>query len=278
MLSSIPFRIKVRPITAQAIGQYNQTSFHRHELVFAKKPIQLLFDDDAKVPLNMYHIAVLPSSVARRLELPKAKNNQPAGDYGFFVSISDNFLKSISESFIDTPETLSLFNEPHILHYSFKTWRHLLHIVDKLDYRLNEEPTDISRKISFALASQLFLEIYELLKIPNAEKLKVDEREQLAFQIKTYVEAHYSEDITITEIADLFQVSTSTINRFFHDYFESTLYRFILFLRLQAAHDYIEQGYSVTESWQKAGFNDYSNFYRAFMKHFHYRPHETVKK
>jgi len=106
----------------------------------------------------------------------------------------------------------------------------------------------------------------------------MSEREILAYEIKHFIVDSYRKDITLQDIADKFDISTSTVNRVFQPYFHSTIYQFILELRLGYAYTLIESGLSITESWQKAGFNDYSNFYRAFIKHYHIRPHEVPKK
>lgn len=277
MVPSVPFRLKVRMITVDDMQQYNQTSFHRHELIFTKKPITLVFDN-TEVTLSANHIAILPSHLARKILLPSPSQSIEKLHFGYILSISDQYLASIADFFVETPEINHLFDEPHVLHYSYKTWQHLLQLMDNVYHALNDIRDDISRKLIFSMTAQLFLETYAMVESPHAERLNLDEREQLAYDIKRYVEQYYVKDIMISEIADLFNVSTSTINRLFHTYFNSTLYHFILELRLQAAHQYIEEGYSVTESWKRSGFNDYSNFYRAFIKHFNYRPHETPKQ
>lgn len=275
-IETLPFRLKIRNLIPNEIESYNHSSFHRHEIIFAKKPI-LLYFDGMQVTVSAKHIAILPSNVSREIMLKSTDKDDLSESFGYIISISNQYMNSIATSFVETPEIKYIFTEPHLLHYSAKSWHHFIHLIERLDTYLKEIHSDIDRKIIFALASQLFLEIYEILDLSGSDHLTLDEREQLAFQIRNYAEEHLADDIMLKNIASYFQVSQSTINRLFHLYFGSTVYQFILERRLQIAHELIEKGHSISESWQKAGFNDYSNFYRAFIKYFQYRPHETHK-
>ncbi|MCZ0717263.1 helix-turn-helix transcriptional regulator [Aerococcus kribbianus] len=274
MVSSIPFRLKTKTITTDTLANYNQISFHRSEIIFAKKPL-IIAIADTQIQLNVHHIAILPSQMDRKIYFPDHRPRSASNHAGYLLSISNHYLEAIAENFIALPELNHIFDDPHILHYSYNSWQHLLEIIEQIDQRLSVNISDLERKIIFALTSQLFLELFDMLVHFNSEQLNLDEREQLAYQIKAFVENNFVSDLTLSQVAEQFQVSNSTVNRLFHSYFDKTFYRFLLEKRLQVAHHYLAHGESVTDSWQQAGFNDYSNFYRAFKRYFNYRPHET---
>ncbi|MDR2095289.1 MAG: helix-turn-helix domain-containing protein [Treponema sp.] len=52
----------------------------------------------------------------------------------------------------------------------------------------------------------------------------------------------------------------------------TTIHHYILLKRLTLVRQRIWNGYGVEEATYKAGFNDYSNFYRAYKSVFHIKP------
>ncbi|HCD43067.1 MAG TPA: AraC family transcriptional regulator, partial [Lachnoclostridium sp.] len=48
--------------------------------------------------------------------------------------------------------------------------------------------------------------------------------------------------------------------------------------RLALARDLLKTGMPVTEACFGSGFKNYSTFFRAYKKHFHVSPSETVKE
>lgn len=280
-----PFRIKLTKVDRQMIDGYNRSSFHRNELLIPLRPFSVELGDQ-KIDVTARQFVILPEPISRKLILPEKdcvehEDDPQAGDektYAYILALADPYLDAIASEFINTPEIRHIFDDPHILTLSFITWQHLLQSMIQLQIELKRPKDDVQKKMVFNIMSVIFIELYRLISTSGEKQFEMSEREILAYEIKHFIQDSYRENLTLQDIADQFDLSTSTVNRVFQPYFHSTIYQFIMDLRLSYAYSLIEDGLSVTKSWQKAGFNDYSNFYRAFIKHYQIRPHEVPKK
>lgn len=283
---TIPFRIKLKKVDQEMVDVYNRSSFHRNEVLIPLRPFTIELADK-KIDVSVRQIVVLPEPIMRRLILPEKNlvhdeevdhKSSEEKVYAYILSLGDPYLDAIANDFVATPEVKHIFDEPHVFSFSFVTWQHLLQTLIQLQLELKRPEDNIQKKMVFSIVSTIFLELYRLASASNQNRLEMSEREILAYEIKHFIVDSYRKDLTLQDIADKFDISSSTVNRVFQPYFHSTIYQFILDLRLGYAYSLIESGLTITESWQKAGFNDYSNFYRAFIKHYHIRPHEVPKK
>jgi len=87
---------------------------------------------------------------------------------------------------------------------------------------------------------------------------------QVIPQVIRYITEHFSEPLTLEDIAAEFFVSKSYLNRHFKAYTNSTVYAYIMALRLTHARRMLREGIPVVEDGRECGFSDYSTFYKAF--------------
>ena len=87
---------------------------------------------------------------------------------------------------------------------------------------------------------------------------------QVIPQVIRYITEHFSEPLTLEDIAAEFFVSKSYLNRHFKAYTNSTVYAYIMALRLTHAHRMLREGIPAVEAGRECGFSDYSTFYKAF--------------
>lgn len=87
---------------------------------------------------------------------------------------------------------------------------------------------------------------------------------QVIPQVIRYITAHFSEPLTLEDIAAEFFVSKSYLNRHFKAYTNSTVYAYIMALRLTHARRMLREGTPAVEAGRECGFSDYSTFYKAF--------------
>ena len=87
-----------------------------------------------------------------------------------------------------------------------------------------------------------------------------------------YINKHLFEEITVTSIAEYFNISASQLTRNFKNNIGSTPWEYILRKRLTAAKEMIRLGSSAQEACYECGFSDYSSFYRAYKKYFDESP------
>lgn len=264
------------------MDKYNHISFHRHELLVVYQDLQLELEGR---PINLlsHQLVILPATVERRLSYADQKVNlqaNPTSKYRHLadvISLSDQFLEIVTNMALATPEIMALFDRPQRLSYSQSNWTELCHLVQQTYSEQFWEPTPIHAKSLAARMAFILLEICHNQQLTNSQRIQFNERQDLAYQVQFYLDHHFKEALTVTDIANRFDVSPSTLNRVFQDYHHTTVYQYLLACRLHFAHQAIHHGATIADSWQTAGFGDYSNFYRAFVKHFGYRPHEVYK-
>ena len=84
--------------------------------------------------------------------------------------------------------------------------------------------------------------------------------------ILSYVNLNLTEELTIGKLAAHFYLSSSYLCRIFKDETGTTINRYITAKRITRAKELLSEGYSVTETCGMCGFQDYSNFLKAFTK------------
>lgn len=87
-----------------------------------------------------------------------------------------------------------------------------------------------------------------------------------------YINAHLDEPFSLDEMASRFFVSKYYLMHEFKAYTSRTIYQFIQSKRINKAKHLIQMGESPSALYRQCGFNDYSAFYKAFMKEMHLSP------
>lgn len=84
--------------------------------------------------------------------------------------------------------------------------------------------------------------------------------------ILSYVNQNLTEELTIQNLASHFYLSPSYLCKIFKTETGTTINRYITAKRITHAKALLAEGYSVTDVCPMCGFNDYSNFLKAFTK------------
>lgn len=87
-------------------------------------------------------------------------------------------------------------------------------------------------------------------------------------QILKYINEHLFEKLSVSTLAEHFYISTPQFNRIFKNATGSSPWEYITLKRLTAAKDKICSGTNAAKACEECGFDDYSVFYRAYVKHF----------
>lgn len=91
-------------------------------------------------------------------------------------------------------------------------------------------------------------------------------------EILHYLDAHFTEEIGIDDLAEKFYVSKYHMMRLFRKEVGQSIHSYLTERRLLYAKELISQGVSATESCFRAGFHSYSSFTRAYGKRFSTTP------
>jgi AraC-like DNA-binding protein len=90
--------------------------------------------------------------------------------------------------------------------------------------------------------------------------------------ILRYMNGNLQKPITIEQLVTQFHISRNHLNVLFRRETGTTIHRYILLKRLTLVRQEIWNGYGIEEAAYKAGFNDYSSFFRAYKTFFGEKP------
>lgn len=164
-----------------------------------------------------------------------------------------------------------------------------------LDCCFSERPAHFSHKISLSKEQQKRF-LYFINKITSAEGYAHDITERAAFMelmvmlnllssaneeeattseykynhqvddILNYINQNIIQNITVSQLAEHFYLSESYICRIFKGATGTTINKYITARRISIAKSLLNDGCSVMDAYEKSGFTDYSNFFKAFTK------------
>ncbi|MBE6955822.1 MAG: helix-turn-helix domain-containing protein [Ruminococcaceae bacterium] len=100
------------------------------------------------------------------------------------------------------------------------------------------------------------------------------EKPDLLERAMAYIERNLAEKITLSQIAQHFYVSESTISQTFRKKVGVSFYRVVTQRRLIAAKQLILEEHALESVAEQCGFMDYSAFYRAFKQEFGISPRQ----
>lgn len=130
--------------------------------------------------------------------------------------------------------------------------------------------------IGYELALKSFFLQTIFLLLQYSKKVAVSETEKVSDKIKNvldYIELHYSETITVSQLAKLCYFSDYHFMRFFKKHMNMTCVEYINNLRLEKAVELFEKGNSsIMEVSLSVGFHNLSYFHRAFKKKYRMTP------
>lgn len=112
---------------------------------------------------------------------------------------------------------------------------------------------------------------------PDAIRSDVTENEKIN-EIVAYINENLSENLALDRVAETFYMSKSYLSHQFKDYTGMTLYQFIIKKRVTVARNMLREGRPVMEACMQCGFNDYSNFLKAFKREFGKSPKDFMKR
>lgn len=182
------------------------------------------------------------------------------------LSIYPDYLKSLCTHQTDLDLCFSKREDGccHRISLTEEEQKHFSYYIHKL--------SDISGYGSDVLEQAAFLELMTFLnrcflhglvslpdQTPSRHRRQVDE-------ILTYIDRNISEAFGLEELSEHFYLSPSYLCRIFKSVTGTTINKYIVAKRITLAKSLLTEGCSVTEACERCGFNDYSNFLKAFKK------------
>ena len=84
--------------------------------------------------------------------------------------------------------------------------------------------------------------------------------------IISYINEHFCEDLTLEQLSQLFYMTPTHLSHQFRRYARLSVHQYITAKRMMLARTLLVQGHTPQEVSVQCGYQDYSSFYRAFMK------------
>lgn len=153
-----------------------------------------------------------------------------------------------------------------------------------LEFNLEQLMTETG---SEELCSDLYAMTYlaQVLVLLNRQAQKASQEaemkaasDSLVYSVMTYINDHYSEDLSLDYLANKFFISKYHLSREFGRVVGTSVHRYITQKRLVMAKQMMGEGVPSTEVYQHCGFGDYSNFYRAFKSEYQTSPKEFIAR
>jgi len=143
---------------------------------------------------------------------------------------------------------------------------------DCVFYAKSSQPSD--RIMAACKAMETMSVVSKILSASRNEEVRQD---PLTEKILKYVNERFTEDISITNIADHFYMDKYNFCHYFKKQVGVSAWNYIIFRRLNFCNELIKQNVSIDEASYRAGFRNYSNFFRLYKKYMRITPKEFKK-
>ena len=135
-----------------------------------------------------------------------------------------------------------------------------------------DDDKTLCRLYSLPLLTLLFQMVTEE---PQPTSQKTD---TLLCQIKAYIDEHYAEDLSLSQISAHFYISPYYLSHLFRKHFSYSVMQYVIRRRIGEAQSLLMRTrISVTEIAQRTGFSDASHFSKLFLKYVNMSPLEYRK-
>ena len=96
--------------------------------------------------------------------------------------------------------------------------------------------------------------------------------------VLNYINLHFTEDVTIADIAAQFNIDQSYLSHLFKEHVGMPLWNYVILRRIYLFNDLIRVSHSIEETCYQAGFQNYSNFFRLYKKYMKMTPLQFKQK
>lgn len=224
--------------------------------------IYLFLKGDTKyiVEENVYSLDPGDIIIIRKNLLHRAYHNSSAPYKRIVLNVDPEFFRQsgcgeYENEFINKSENSSDKIDSEIVHSSG--------IYDAF-MRLKKYSEDFN-SLESGIVSAIITEILYLINNVKSYSEADKTNPQLKEVIK-YLNMHFTDEITLDELERKFFISKFHICHIFPKATGLTVHQYIMRKRFAYAGELIKLGKSLTESAALAGFNNYSSFYRAYIK------------
>lgn len=171
------------------------------------------------------------------------------------------------------PTTLGIDNI-QLLEESPEVWscRHrpvIIELFKRLDYYQTMMDKETLKDMTCLLLKEL---IFNLSFTDSGDRPMLENVHPVVSKALAEINANLLTIKNVSHIAEKLYVTESYLYRIFKQELKTTPYKYITEKRLQIAHSMLAQGIPPTLVYRECGFNDYTSFYRSYVKQFGHSP------
>lgn len=148
-------------------------------------------------------------------------------------------------------------------------------------FRIIEKEGSVKKGEKNTVLQYLFASLYFLLmrKFPKEEQEQILKKEKREFyEIVEYINHHYTEEITVQNLADEMFMSRGKLTRLFEKYSGMGVPEYVNTLRINRSNQLLEAGVSITETAYECGFSSTRTFNNIYKKIMNITPSEYSKR
>lgn len=256
-------------ITTELFEGFKELHHHDfYEILYIRKGKFKFIVDEKRYDISPGDMIIISPSTLHVLE-------QMPSDYceRVVINIGENYIKKLSTEKTDLLQIFQKIDESKNYRITFKN-----EIRRKLDNYLDillstqgsdEYGSDLLYKIKFM---QLLL----LINTNHETTVETDVfyENPLISKSIDFITKNLDKPLTIEDIANHLNISSSTISHTFKEQTGISIYKYITKKKMILAKMLIKENYSFNEIYQLCGFNDYTSFFRCFKKEFNITPKE----
>ncbi len=245
---------------------YHTFDFHAHEqyeiYLFQRGSVQYYLEDKAYA-LVPGDLLVIPPSVMHRAVIVE----ENALYHRFVLMLSEEYCRSLLKG-VDGTFTGKNAQPQHIA-LDDEQYKEIQRKVNALMVLENDAAGRLARD---SLCTLLLLQIQALTALPAEETPR-----RQAQEIVRYLNGHFTEEISLEEVARRFFISKTHLMRIFKAYTNTTVHNYVTAKRILLAKALLKEGMPVAEVSEACGFSSYASFYQAFVRYVQVNPTDYRK-
>lgn len=227
---------------------------------------------------SVFHLAPGDILLIHPTELHKPVPTAEIDNYERIVLwINRNYLSDIENGILEGCFDKEKTNYNKVLRLSNDKKELLFSLADQLckEYYSKEFAKEIS---TYSLLLQILVHINRFSNsdvLVSSSKLSTP---TFISDVMMYINEHFSEKLSLDSLANHFFINKYYLSHEFKNSVNTSLYRYIILKRLNAAYTMLKEGHPATEVCTLCGFGNYTVFFRAFKAEFGISPTECTKQ
>ena len=234
------------------------SSLHSHDyyelVIFVEGEINYVCESSVYSP-KRGDVIIIPPGKFHMSKLKGERTHYKRHVFYLYPNAFDAVGKSLAEILIRTGEGV------HFSLSSREKEEELLMLTEKLSATLKEREDGLARALAFGYIIEIFclLNRKDIRHSGDSERLPEN-----ILALQQYLDAHYTEINSVSEVAEHFFYSREYVSRLFKKYYDTTILDYIHKLRISKSRALIAEGMPIIDVCYAVGFSSLSTFIRTF--------------